>query len=133
MSTSVSDAQQCAEADGARETKRRSLAQCSTDLRSGAGATDGEMTILKDAASRPRLFEWVGAPEPAVLDRWLADHGLEMPDDLVAFWRATGGGVAVRERATTPARRRRRPRRQPVVEERVAPQSGYARGFLVVS
>jgi hypothetical protein len=55
----------------------------------GVGAT-----ILQDAATRPELFWRVGALDASALDSWLAKHTLNMPDDLIAFWRATGGGIA---------------------------------------
>jgi hypothetical protein len=36
----------------------------------------------------------VGQPDAVALEQWLAEHTIDVPADLVAFWRATGGGEA---------------------------------------
>ena len=50
--------------------------------------------IWTDAASRPTLFIWNGAPAPAEMTAWVESTHLDLPSDLVEFWLRTGGGTA---------------------------------------
>lgn len=49
-------------------------------------------TLPRDAAIRPDLFLWNGAPEPERLAGWVANRGWRIPEDLLRFWMTTGGG-----------------------------------------
>ncbi|MDP4174854.1 MAG: hypothetical protein Q8933_12835 [Bacteroidota bacterium] len=48
--------------------------------------------ILNDAKLRPDLFLWNGALDAEYLQEWIEDRNLELPEDMVEFWKATGGG-----------------------------------------
>jgi hypothetical protein len=48
--------------------------------------------LQQDQGLRPLLFVWNGPISAERLDTWLGERGLEIPDDLVEFWRETGGG-----------------------------------------
>ncbi len=50
------------------------------------------LTILQDAIQRPDLFLWFGPIPTAELDAWASGHHLNLLDDLLEFWRTTGGG-----------------------------------------
>ena len=48
--------------------------------------------LLTDATIRSTLFIWNGAITPERLDAWALANRWRLPDDLRAFWVATGGG-----------------------------------------
>lgn len=48
--------------------------------------------ILKDSEIRPDLFHWYGPIDVAEVRSWLNRREADVPDDLIEFWQATGGG-----------------------------------------
>jgi hypothetical protein len=48
--------------------------------------------LREDETLRPDLFFWNGAIDENRLRAWLAERRLEIPADLFALWRDTGGG-----------------------------------------
>jgi hypothetical protein len=72
----------------------RPLVNANVRRASEAGTTPRNMQILLDAARHPSLFRWHGRSGADLLDVWLQRQSLDAPADLVAFWRATGGGEA---------------------------------------
>ncbi len=48
--------------------------------------------LLKDRATRPGLFHFLGAIQPEKLDMWLRERNLIIPPDLRHLWCETGGG-----------------------------------------
>jgi hypothetical protein len=50
------------------------------------------MQIFEDARLRPQLFIWYGPPTAASFQAWRQTaFGSMFPEDLVDFWKATGG------------------------------------------
>jgi hypothetical protein len=49
--------------------------------------------LFADAALRPLVFRWYGAPEPNVLDEWAAGLKTAVPGELRDLWARTGGGL----------------------------------------
>ena len=54
--------------------------------------TDTSSQVILDSLHRPLLFHWNGSILRTQLVQWLRSHNLEVPDDLVSFLAATGGG-----------------------------------------
>jgi hypothetical protein len=50
------------------------------------------LAILKDAETRPELFQWFGAIDKSEIQAWVQSSHFSVPADLVQFWSQTGGG-----------------------------------------
>jgi hypothetical protein len=48
--------------------------------------------LQRDQSRRPELFRWNGPVSRERLDAWARHRGLELPEDLMLLWQATGGG-----------------------------------------
>lgn len=48
--------------------------------------------IINDSKLRPDLFLWNGALDAEFLDEWLEERDLQLPEDMLEFWKLTGGG-----------------------------------------
>ena len=53
---------------------------------------DSMTLILDDALRLPHAFCWFGAIPAAELDAWTQRTQIQLPPDLLEFWRITGGG-----------------------------------------
>ena len=49
--------------------------------------------LVEDAVACPLLFVWNGRVEDVVVDGWLAERQLVVPEDVRALWIETGGGT----------------------------------------
>jgi hypothetical protein len=76
-------------------------------------------TFFTDALLRPRVFRWNGPIDRDRIEDWVREQGWDLPQDLIAFWAATGGGEVFDSELLLP------PLPGPGIEDDVASRTRY--------